>query len=310
MYQVACAELAPVRDQIEPQDETSAMFTQTAAVKTGRRINPSRERPAIMRMMIPLAFGLALIPAWAAPAAEPPTSQSGWSFSLGGGFGIGPKFEGASRTEATPLPVASAQWQSGSTWGTTFFAGTDRGLGVSFGDEESFVFGVAMSYGGGRKEKDDPRLRGLGNIDASVLGGVFLDVPLGPISFRIDTQSDLSGETGTTVNFGLGAGLPITERLSLGASAFATWADADHMAAYFSVTRRQAQRSQARLRRFDADAGFKSVTFGLDATYAFTPNLHLGLSAGVVNLIGDAAQSPISSRDVQPTFSVSLVFSF
>ena len=263
-----------------------------------------------MRTMIPMAFGLALIPAWAAPAAELPTSQGGWSFSVGGGFQIGPRYEGSSRTETTPLPVASAQWQSGSTWGTTFFASTDSGLGLAFGDEESFVFGVAMTYSGGRRESEDPRLRGLGNIDPSVLGGVFLDVPLGPISFRIDTQSDLSGETGTFVNIGLGAGIPITERLSLGASAFATWADADHMAAYFSVTRRQAQRSRAGLRPFDADAGFKSVTFGLDATYAFTPNWHLNLSGGVINLIGDAARSPISSRDVQPTFSVSLVFSF
>jgi len=235
------------------------------------------------------------------------SESTGWSFSLGGGVSLDPKYEGARKVKASPTPVANVQWQSLDSWGTTLFAGTDRGVGISFGSEEEFVLGATVGYGGGRKEKDGPRLRGLGDIDDSVLAGVFLEVPVGPFGFGIETKSDLGGDTGTTVNFGFGAGLPITERLSIGATVTATWADDAHMEAYFSVSSRQAARSQAGLKPFSAKSGFKSVAFGLDATYAFNPAWQLNVSGGFSNLLGDASQSPISERDLQPTLSISLV---
>jgi MipA family protein len=263
-----------------------------------------------MRSIILVACGLAFVPAGALHAADRPVSQQGWSFTLGGGFGSGPAYEGAKKTEFSPVPVAEAQWRSGDAWGTTLFAGTGQGVGIGFGEEDGITFGAAFSYGGGRKEKDDSRLRGLGDVKAGVTGGVFIEVPVGPLGFRIDTQTDLTEDSGTVVNFGVGAGVPITEALSLGANVSAAWADSDHMDAYFSISPRQAARSRAGLRRFDAKAGFKSVSAGVDATYAFNPALSLTLSAGIVQLIGDAAKSPISEKDVQPTYSLTLVYTF
>lgn len=263
-----------------------------------------------MRTLILLASSLSLISFHSALAADPAASKSGWSFSLGGGFGFAPKYEGAKKTEASPIPIASAQWRSAGAWGTTLFAGTDRGLGVAFGKEDGVTFGATLSQISERKEKDDRRLRGLGDVKMAAAGGVFLEVPVGPVSFRVDTQSALDGKAGTTATLGFGSSIPVTDRLSIGANLGATWADAEHMSTYFSITRAQAARSQAGLKRFDAKAGFKSVTFGLDATYAFTPVWHLTLSGSLSNLIGDAARSPISERDLQPSVALTLVRTF
>ncbi|MFY7962821.1 MAG: MipA/OmpV family protein [Elsteraceae bacterium] len=263
-----------------------------------------------MLSRILFASGLTLISINDALAADPAAAKSGWSFSLGGGGGFGPKYEGSKKLEAGPTVIANAQWRSTGEWGTTVFAGLDRGVGVAFGKEDSVTFGALLSTVNERRERDDSRLRGLGDVKLAAAGGVFVEVPVGPVSFRVDTQSALSGKAGTAVNFGFGSSYPVTERLSIGASLGAAWADAEHMSTYFSITRAQAARSQAGLKRFDAKAGFKSVTFGVDATYAFTPAWRLNLSAGVSNLIGDAARSPISERDLQPSVSLTLVRTF
>lgn len=250
------------------------------------------------------------LPATKSRTIDHAASQKGWSFSLGGGGGIAPKYEGSKTTEFTAVPVASAQWRSAGTWGTTIFAGTGRGIGVSYGNEAKFIFGANLAAFGERKENEDRRLRGLGDVKTSATAGVFLAVPFGPIDFSINTQSALDGNAGTTVTFGFGSGFPITDRLSIGANVGATWADADYMTTYFSITSRQAARSQAGLKRFNAKAGIKSIDLGVDATYNFTPVWSLNLSGGVSTLVGDAARSPISERDVQPSVSLTVVRTF
>ncbi len=247
-------------------------------------------------------------------AASAPSDKeaAGWSFTLGLGASLAPAYEGGEDLQLSdyPEPLVDIRWRSSTPWKSALFAGTLSGVGIMIADTGAFSFGLSGFYGGGRSEGDGDRLDGLGDINDSVFITMLTEYEYEIFSASIDVTRFLGGSDGTLITFLLGAGLPLTEQFEVGAGVGTTFGDGRYMGQFFSVTDGQARRSKENLGAFDADAGFKSVDFGLEANYAFFDGWTFTSSAGMGLLVGDAADSPIVEQAIQPFFSIGLTYRF
>jgi outer membrane scaffolding protein for murein synthesis (MipA/OmpV family) len=87
-----------------------------------------------------------------------------------------------------------------------------------------------------------------------------------------------------------------------------TWADGNYMESYFGVTDRQSQRSG--LPRFDADAGIKRIDFEVSGLYFIDDHWLVRGEVSLGYLVGDAADSPVSQRNLQPSTMFILGYQF
>src|SRR5439155_5799524 len=85
--------------------------------------------------------------------------------AVGAGFGITPRFEGSDHYRPRIAPAAHL------AYGPVFFG--IGGLGVNLYRDPRWRFGASLSLGRGRKESDDQRLQGLGDVDRTVVAGLF-----------------------------------------------------------------------------------------------------------------------------------------
>ena len=252
-----------------------------------------------------VAFGMSIGPALAQTTpdtgAPPVHTPPAWQFSVGVGAGVGPVFEGSDDVEIGPVPLVDIVWRE------RVFLSTSSGLGVIALDSGGFMAGASVSPGEGRDDDEDG-IRGLGDIDTPVRANLFASYQAGPVAFSVDGGRDFGGSDGTTITVGVGTGIPLSERWTLGADLSATWADEEHMSAFFGVTARQSTASG--LAEFDAEAGFKRVDLSLATNYAVTD--HWGVTAGVGLgfLLGDAADSPVSQSDKPSSAFLGLTYTF
>jgi outer membrane scaffolding protein for murein synthesis (MipA/OmpV family) len=117
-----------------------------------------------------------------------------------------------------------------------------------------------------------------------------------------------TGDYGTTVTADLSKMYFINQRFMTMASVGSTWADADHMKTYFGVSSVQSARSG--YRRYEAKSGFKSVGFNIGAFYSVTENIDMMFMVMADQLVGDAADSPLTKTDFQPSTFLTLSYKF
>jgi outer membrane protein len=131
------------------------------------------------------------------------------------------------------------------------------------------------------------------------------------IDAAIGTQVTGGNANGSyTVTTGLGANLPVTDRLTLSPYLSATYASKEYMQNYFAITPAQSAASAAGLSAFDADAGFKNVAFQLGADYRLTKRWDVSGSATYSRLINDAADSPVTADANQFSTMLQLTYTF
>ncbi len=214
-----------------------------------------------------------------------------WDVTMGGGAMLAPKFEGSDEFEVLPVPFISANF------GERVHL-DPRGLLIDAYQTHGVVFSIKGGFELGRSEDDSDHLRGLGDVDAgAVIGGV-IAYKTGPLEFTAALDKTIGGSDGLTGTFGAKAS-HMYGRFLLSAGASATWADNNHMDAYFSVNGAQSARSG--FDQFDAEAGFKRVDIEASVGYLLTENWVVQAQVGVGFLLGDAADSPIVQEEVQPS---------
>lgn len=94
------------------------------------------------------------------------------------------------------------------------------------------------------------------------------------------------------------------EKVEIKAGPRTSFASADYMDTYFSVSEAESAASGGRFEDFDADAGFKSVGVTASARYEFRENWFLNSNAAYDRLVGDAADSPIVDAGSKDQFFV------
>ena len=225
-----------------------------------------------------------------------------WDITLGAGASVVPEYEGSDEFTVRPLPQVDIVWRD------RVFLNMQRGLGVYALNGPSWRLGGSIGFDPGRDEDDSDHLTGLGDVDAAAQAQLFGAYRLGAFSLSLDLAQDLGGAEGLVIEPGVTFLHPLTETLTLAAGVSATWASDDHMAAYFGVTGPQARRSG--YARYQAEAGFKRVDATLALNWRFTESWSARAFVGVGQLMGDAADSPITKDEVQPSAGLFLAYTF
>jgi outer membrane scaffolding protein for murein synthesis (MipA/OmpV family) len=252
------------------------------------------------------AFGLlcVAIPLRAAEAEDPRLASGSpswvdevvdqaheWNVTLGAGFAVSPKFEGADDVEIMPIPFVSADFGP-------YVSVDPMGLTINALDYEGFSVKGKIGGDFGRDSSDDKHLHGLGDIGAGLALGLDLAYNFEPVEFTASIEKTIGGSDGLTAEFGFSYSVPVDQFIfSIGPSI--TWADSNYMESYFGVTDRQSRKSG--LSRFDADAGFKRVDLEISGMYMIDENWMVRAEVGFGALIGDAADSPVSQTNFQPS---------
>ncbi|HYE48317.1 MAG TPA: MipA/OmpV family protein [Azospirillaceae bacterium] len=238
-----------------------------------------------------LLASIAAMPAvpMAAERDRPPASGD-WSLRVGVLAAVAPDYEGSDRYEAVPLPDIEI------TYGDRLFLDR-RGLGATLVATDSVRAGVALGYGKGRREKENSDLRGLGSVGDTATGTVFGAYRAGPLTVSLDVTGDVLGEgsEGMTATLGASYAAELSDRLLLVAGPSLTWADGNHMRAFFGVSPEQARRS--RLPAYRAGAGLQKAGAGVQGIYRLSDQWSATALAGYARLLGDAADSPLVRRD-------------
>ncbi|WP_114377264.1 MipA/OmpV family protein [Elioraea thermophila] len=230
--------------------------------------------------------------------AEPGFLGPGWRVSLGAGALVRPDYPGSSDYDVTPIPFLEVVWND------RVFATTRQGaeIGVFLTRDRLFRSGIALDYAFGRDQDDNARLKGLGDIDGTVRGRAFASTGIGPFTLSAFVTQDLANNGhGLTLGADLEYRARLTPRLSVFGGPGVTWADDTHMETFFGVSPAQAARSAARLPRYDARAGFRDVRFTLGAIALITDSTFLQPRVIVSQLVGDAADSPLTTSETQVT---------
>jgi MipA family protein len=214
------------------------------------------------------------------PASAEDTA--GMEFELGGGAAFGPRYEGSSDYLFSPFPTFRLKRL---TLPNGFQIGGGDGLGLS-------VY-PSFKYRGARKSADTPALAGLTDIDAALELGVGVSHTARNFRVFTDLRRGVTGHDGFNGEVGADVIVRPVDKLSLSAGPRASFADAKYMDSYFSVT--AAESIASGLAAFNAGSGFKSIGVEAGARYDFASDWAVESSVTYNRLIGDAANSPVTS---------------
>jgi outer membrane scaffolding protein for murein synthesis (MipA/OmpV family) len=210
-----------------------------------------------------------------------------WEVSGGGGAMYGPAYEGSDKYKVIPLPDISIEYKNG-----LFFANIWDGIGSYPLQGENYKVGASVGFTLGRQEEDDKKnLRGMGDIGMGATVNLLGEYDFGHLKLSGKISKGPEEDYGTTARVELGAQFPVTDQLMIMGSVGATWADEEHMKAYFGVSSSQSARSGHR--HYATDSGIKSVGFTVGAFYTVAEQWDVKLMRMGDQLLGDAAGSPI-----------------
>lgn len=213
-----------------------------------------------------------------------------WKVTIGVGAIYLPEYEGSDEFKVQPFPLISAQF------GERVHLDTG-GLTVDLFETNGFRIGITGGVEMGRKEDDSDYLRGLGDIDMGGVVGGIVSYEMGPFGVYAKLDKTIGGSEGLTGTFGAKVSHRY-ERFIFSADVSGTWADDNHMEAYFGVTSVQSARSG--LAEYEAKSGIKRVDLKGSITYMMTETWSVTGAAGAGFLLGDAKDSPIVKDDIQP----------
>ena len=230
-----------------------------------------------------------------------PQPQRSWSLIIGAGGSYEPEYEGSDEYKLSPVPVFVF------TYGE-WFEIDPSGVTITAFEHNGFALAGRVGYESGRDEDDSDRLRGLGKIDLAATVGAKASYTWNNLEIYAAIDQTIDGSESLIGTFGAEYKAPVTERLILGAGVEAVVANDKHMQAYFGVT--AAQSASSGLAEYKAEAGLKRIDVSASATYMLTENWLVRGEAGVGLLTGDAADSPIVEKEVQPSASLFVGYKF
>ena len=234
-------------------------------------------------------------------AAAPRDLEPRWRVALGGGLAAAPNFPGSDKYRVRPVPVLFAAYGR-------FFLGAG-GLGMNLYRGSGWRLGASLSPSRGRKESDDARLAGLGDVDRTLRAGLSGGYSGAGWSARGSVITDIAGEGhGTLARFDVFARTRAGEGLVLFAGPGVTWASRQYMQTFFGVTAEQGARSG--FPEFEAQSGLNSARVTAGAIRRLDRNWILAASLSAARLSGDAAASPITETRQQYLLFASAAYLF
>lgn len=257
-----------------------------------------------MFLLLDSATGLAATKSEAEDPVNPFNSQSyrgNWSFSLGGGVGIRPEYDGSDKVRASFMPFVQVTYRN---W---LFI-NPAGLVVTAYQNDALRLGVTLQLAPGRKESQSADLTGLGDIGIGVRPGAFASYLLGPLRFNASVSKDIGSTKGLLAQGGVGLFYPVAPHVRLVADTSVSWANEAYEQALFGIT--QTQSLASGLPVYTPSGGIQRADLRVGAIWDFSTHWSARLSGGEGILLGNAGDSPITKQKSQPMLSVGTSYRF
>jgi MipA family protein len=234
-------------------------------------------------------------PASTGDAVDPvdPAPGDGIRVTLGAGAGVAPDYEGSDYYQAVPLWNLNV---SNLYHPKTYVQLFGPLLRSNFIPDDHWRLGVAGQFIKKRDNVHNDRVDDLDSVDASVMLGLtggydFLADPRRDLALEVEARQDVANDNGFLATIRGAYRASLTESLGMVAYVGSTWADDDYMSSYFGIDAANAAASG--LDQFDADEGFKDVSFGGGLSYRFLERWSVAAFATYARLLNDAKDSPI-----------------
>ena len=223
-------------------------------------------------------------------------SAAAGELTLGAGAGLLPDYPGADEFQFIPLAYLSYK----SEW--IGLRSNKLGLEADLVPWRAIEAGPVVRYDAGRDNVKDDVVRLLPDVESSAEVGGYLQAGL-PLSYLgLETEAIVfakvayltgvgGGHGGDLVEGALGVLEPLSEDLTLIATANASYMSDAYATSYFGIDAAGAAASG--LQAFDADEGFKDVGATLIAIYEITDTVSATFIGSYTRLVEDAADSPI-----------------
>ena len=232
--------------------------------------------------------------------------------TLGGGVDVAPRYSGSDKSRVGAAQVVDYAMENG------FFISTTRGVGYG-NNIGNLGYSAAVSYRTGRKDKDvssdsissgSDYLRGMGDIKGSAIVVPGLGYKVTDwLHLQLQAEVPVSErDNGEAVHFGISSPLYTSPNNAVTLALTSSWGSGKYMQTYYGVS--AAQSAASGFARHDAGAGIYAYSLNLDWTHRLTSRWSVLAAAGVTQLTGDAADSPIVQRKTSPTGSLKVTYSF
>lgn len=233
--------------------------------------------------------------------AAPPASK--WKVAFGPGMVVTPAYPGARDLRVFPYPALDISYDD-----RVFSQGPDV-LGLNVIRSEDYHVGAALSFDfQSRHEKDDPHLRGLGNVDGGPKLKLFADYTIWIFTGSVAMYQDIAGHgQGKTAVTDLYASVPVGGWMFSAGPGF-TWADALYTRTFFGVSSQQSAASG--LPAYNTGAGIRDVHLNGYVSYDFSKHWVGSVAMTVGRLQHYAAASPITERRTEINTLASVNYRF
>jgi outer membrane protein len=232
----------------------------------------------------------ALLPAAArATDANATDANNPWSAALGGGLWLSPRFPGSDSTYAQPLPYFDAHY------GRLFLV-TGDGLGAYLFHSHGAWAAVSIAPElRQRRESDDERLRGLGDVRRTARAEFQAGYAVGCFTAKGDVATDLAHRgQGTIVDLTLATHYPARGRLQIESGVAAQWANRLFNDSFYGITTPQSVASG--LPEYSPGSGLDELRVFLRASLAIDRHWLAVGRVAAVHLTQKASDSPITER--------------
>lgn len=259
-----------------------------------------------------LACLLALLSARAVAQTAPP-SPAGDSvesplfnrYVIGGAVGYAPTFAGSAHGAFSAQPLwafylGRVRISTSRASALLGFGEDAAGAGASTEllEHKRWRFGAGVRIDAGRQSNDDPALAGLPDVRRTLRGRLYARYDL---STRINTtltwNPDLLGRGGgSTLTWDVGYRHRVDARTEWTTGAGMTWSSYENMQRYFGTP------------TVPAAAGMRDVHWGIGLTTVLGPRWLAFGGVSANQLLGHAADSPITARDLGWSVSMGLAY--
>ena len=234
--------------------------------------------------------------------------QPSLSVLLGGGVVNQPRYPGSRFDFTRGLPMVSINYDR-YFFGGGAGGGGPAGLGAYLLRNEHWVLG--LSVGGDsrkpRRASDDPVLRGWGDIPGSVRGGVFAGYSMDWISAHGSVTAG-GHHQGVTASLNVQAELHPMPALTLSFGPEVIWGSEQYGMTFFGINATQSE--IAGIAPYRVRAGFNTAGVQGNARYMLTSRWSLAAHVSYGTLLGDAADSPVTTDKTQRTIAAFVLYRF
>lgn len=239
-----------------------------------------------------------------------------WNLDVGAGGLYAPAYEGDDSYRLSALPSARL------SRGDRLAASVENGVSFRWLDTPALRAGPVGRIEFPRDEDGDQTfavtgddttdLRGLGDVDASLELGGFLEYVAGPVALRAEARKAVSGHEGVVADFSAqwsGRAAMFGPPVPWSAGPRLRVVDDAYTTTYFGVN--AAQSAASGLPIYRAGGGLYSYGVGANAVAPLSERWALVAFAGYDRLTGDAGDSPlVQQRGSQDQFSAGLFVSY